>query len=334
MQIGMMGLGRMGANMVRRLMRAGHECVVYDISADAVAALVKEGAVGAASMEEFVSKLSKPRAAWLMLPAAITRKIAGEVAALMDEGDTVIDGGNSYYHDAVDQAAELAKKGIDFVDVGTSGGVWGLDRGYCLMIGGPDRAVKRLDPIFATLAPGADAGAKPDKAAGTAPFGYLHCGPSGAGHFVKMVHNGIEYGVMAAYAEGMNILKAANAGTEKRTADAETSPLPTPQYYRFDIDLPAVAEVWRHGSVIGSWLLDLTAGALKDDPALAKFGGRVSDSGEGRWTLKAAIDTGVPAPVLSSALFDRFASQGEAVFADKLLSAMRFAFGGHVEKKD
>jgi 6-phosphogluconate dehydrogenase len=269
-----------------------------------------------------------------MLPAAITRKIAGEVAALMDEGDTVIDGGNSYYHDAVDQAAELAKKGIDFVDVGTSGGVWGLDRGYCLMIGGPDRAVKRLDPIFATLAPGADAGAKPDKAAGTAPFGYLHCGPSGAGHFVKMVHNGIEYGVMAAYAEGMNILKAANAGTEKRAADAETSPLPTPQYYRFDIDLPAVAEVWRHGSVIGSWLLDLTAGALKDDPALAKFGGRVSDSGEGRWTLKAAIDTGVPAPVLSSALFDRFASQGEAVFADKLLSAMRFAFGGHVEKKD
>ena len=334
MQIGMMGLGRMGANMVRRLMRAGHECVVYDISADAVAALVKEGAVGAASMEEFVSKLSKPRAAWLMLPAAITRKIAGEVAALMDEGDTVIDGGNSYYHDAVDQAAELAKKGIDFVDVGTSGGVWGLDRGYCLMIGGPDRAVKRLDPIFATLAPGADAGAKPDKADGTAPFGYLHCGPSGAGHFVKMVHNGIEYGVMAAYAEGMNILKAANAGTEKRAADAETSPLPTPQYYRFDIDLPAVAEVWRHGSVIGSWLLDLTAGALKDDPALAKFGGRVSDSGEGRWTLKAAIDTGVPAPVLSSALFDRFASQGEAVFADKLLSAMRFAFGGHVEKKD
>ena len=334
MQIGMMGLGRMGANMVRRLMRAGHECVVYDISADAVAALVKEGAVGAASMEEFVSKLSKPRAAWLMLPAAITRKIAGEVAALMDEGDTVIDGGNSYYHDAVDQAAELAKKGIDFVDVGTSGGVWGLDRGYCLMIGGPDRAVKRLDPIFATLAPGADAGAKPDKADGTAPFGYLHCGPSGAGHFVKMVHNGIEYGVMAAYAEGMNILKAANAGTEKRAADAETSPLPTPQYYRFDIDLPAVSEVWRHGSVIGSWLLDLTAGALKADPALAGFGGRVSDSGEGRWTLKAAIDTGVPAPVLSSALFDRFASQGEAVFADKLLSAMRFAFGGHVEKKD
>jgi 6-phosphogluconate dehydrogenase len=251
----------------------------------------------------------------------------------MEKGDTIIDGGNSYYHDAVDQAAELAGKGIDFVDVGTSGGVWGLDRGYCLMIGGPDRAVKRLDPIFAALAPGADPGAKPDKAQGTAPFGYLHCGPSGAGHFVKMVHNGIEYGVMAAYAEGMNILKAANAGKQKRAADAETSPLPTPQYYQFDIDLPAVAEVWRHGSVIGSWLLDLTAGALKDDPALAKFGGRVSDSGEGRWTLKAAIDTGVPAPVLSSALFDRFASQGESAFADKLLSAMRFAFGGHVEKK-
>ena len=333
MQIGMMGLGRMGANMVRRLMRAGHECVVYDINADAVAALVKDGAVGASSMQDFVSKLSKPRTAWLMLPAAITPKIADQVAALMEDGDTVVDGGNSYYHDAVDQAAELARKGIDFVDVGTSGGVWGLERGYCLMIGGPDRAVKRLDPIFAALAPGADPGAKPDKAAGTAPFGYLHCGPSGAGHFVKMVHNGIEYGVMAAYAEGMNILKAANAGKEKRAADAETSPLPTPQYYQFDIDLPAVAEVWRHGSVIGSWLLDLTAGALKDDPALAKFGGRVSDSGEGRWTLKAAIDTGVPAPVLSSALFDRFSSQGESAFADKLLSAMRFAFGGHVEKK-
>ena len=249
MQIGMMGLGRMGANMVRRLMRAGHECVVYDISADAVAALVKDGAVGAASMQEFISKLSRPRTAWLMLPAAITPKIADQVAALMEEGDTIVDGGNSYYHDAVDQAAELAGKGIDFVDVGTSGGVWGLERGYCLMIGGPDRAVKRLDPIFAALAPGADPGATPDQAAGTAPFGSLHCGPSGAGHFVKMVHNGIEYGVMAAYAEGMNILKAANAGKEKRAADAETSPLPTPQYYQFDIDLPQVAEVWRHGSV-------------------------------------------------------------------------------------
>jgi 6-phosphogluconate dehydrogenase len=333
MQLGMMGLGRMGANMVRRLMRAGHECVVYDINAAAVTDLVKDGATGAASMEEFVSKLKKPRAVWLMLPAAITPRIADQIAALMEKGDTIIDGGNSYYHHAVDQAAELAEKGIDFVDVGTSGGVWGLDRGYCLMIGGPDRAVQRLDPIFATLAPGADPGTKPDRAQGTAPFGYLHCGPSGAGHFVKMVHNGIEYGVMAAYAEGMNILKAANAGKEKRAADAETSPLPTPQYYQFDIDLPQVAEVWRHGSVIGSWLLDLTAGALKDDPGLKKFGGRVSDSGEGRWTLKAAIDTGVPAPVLSSALFDRFSSQGESAFADKLLSAMRFAFGGHVEKK-
>jgi 6-phosphogluconate dehydrogenase len=332
MQIGMMGLGRMGANMVRRLMRDGHECVVYDINPASVAALVKDGAVGAASMEEFVGKLSKPRSAWLMLPAAITGKIADQVAALMESGDIIIDGGNSYYHDAVDHAAELAAKGINYVDVGTSGGVWGLERGYCLMIGGPDEAVRHLDPIFATLAPGADAGATPAKDAGTAPFGYLHCGPSGAGHFVKMVHNGIEYGVMAAYAEGMNILKSANAGKRQRTADAETSPLENPQYYQFDIDLAEVAEVWRHGSVIGSWLLDLTAGALKADSALTQFGGRVSDSGEGRWTLKAAIDTGVPAPVLSSALFDRFSSQGESEFSDKLLSAMRYAFGGHVEK--
>lgn len=336
MQIGMMGLGRMGANMVRRLLRDGHECVVYDINPASVAALVKDGAIGAASMEEFVGKLSKPRSAWLMLPAAITAKIAGQVATLMEKGDIIIDGGNSHYHDAVDQAAALAGKGIRYVDVGTSGGVWGLERGYCLMIGGPDDAVKHLDPVFATLAPGADKGAdgdaKPDPKAGTAQFGYLHCGPSGAGHFVKMVHNGIEYGVMAAYAEGINILKAANAGKKKREADAETSPLAQPQYYQFDIDLPAVTEVWRHGSVIGSWLLDLTAGALKADPGLEKFGGRVSDSGEGRWTLKAAIDTGVPAPVLSSALFDRFASQGESMFADKLLSAMRYAFGGHVEK--
>lgn len=332
MQIGMMGLGRMGANMVRRLMRDGHQCVVYDINPASVAALVKDGAVGAASLEEFVGKLSKPRSAWLMLPAAITGKIVDQVAALMEPGDIVIDGGNSYYHDAVDQGAKLATKGINFVDVGTSGGVWGLERGYCLMIGGPDEAVRHLDPVFATLAPGADGGANPPRDAGTAPFGYLHCGPSGAGHFVKMVHNGIEYGVMAAYAEGMNILNAANAGKVKRDADAETSPLQNPEYYQFDIDLPAVAEVWRHGSVIGSWLLDLTAGALKNDPTLAQFGGRVSDSGEGRWTLKAAIDTGVPAPVLSSALFDRFSSQGESVFADKLLSAMRYAFGGHVEK--
>lgn len=333
MQLGMMGLGRMGANMVRRLMKDSHECVVYDINAGAVADLVKEGSVGAASMEEFVGKLAKPRAVWLMLPAAITGRIVDQVAALMEPGDMIIDGGNSNYRDAVDQAAKLAVLGISFVDVGTSGGIWGFDRGYCLMIGGPDSAVKHLDPIFASLAPGADPGTTPAITEGTAEFGYLHCGPSGAGHFVKMVHNGIEYGVMAAYAEGINILKSANAGKAKRTADAETSPLSEPQYYQFDIDLPAVAEVWRHGSVIGSWLLDLTAGALKNDPTLKNFGGRVSDSGEGRWTLKAAIDTGVPAPVLSSALFDRFASQGESEFADKLLSAMRFAFGGHVEKK-
>ncbi|TIT77844.1 MAG: decarboxylating 6-phosphogluconate dehydrogenase [Mesorhizobium sp.] len=326
MQIGMMGLGRMGANMVRRLMRDGHECVVYDINSASVAGMVKDGAVGAASLEEFVAKLAKPRCAWLMLPAAITGGIVDQVAALMEPGDIIIDGGNSYYHDAVDQAAKLATKGISFVDVGTSGGVWGLERGYCLMIGGPDEAVQHLDTVFATLAPGADAGTNPSKDAGTAAFGYLHCGPSGAGHFVKMVHNGIEYGVMAAYAEGINILKSANAGKRGRTADAETSPLENPQYYQFDIDLAQVAEVWRHGSVIGSWLLDLTAGAL------TQFGGRVSDSGEGRWTLKAAIDTGVPAPVLSSALFDRFSSQGESAFADKLLSAMRYAFGGHVEK--
>ena len=333
MQLGMMGLGRMGANMVRRLMRDKHDCVVYDINASAVADLVKDGAIGAASLEEFVEKLDKPRAVWLMLPAAITGRIVGEVAALLEPGDIIIDGGNSNYRDAVDKAAKLAPDGIGFIDVGTSGGIWGFERGYCLMIGGPTEAVQHLDPIFSSLAPGADPGVTLSIDAGTAEYGYLHCGPSGAGHFVKMVHNGIEYGVMAAYAEGLNILKAANSGKEKRTADAETSPLAEPQYYRFDVDLPAVAEVWRHGSVIGSWLLDLTAGALKDDPQLKKFGGRVSDSGEGRWTLKAAIDTGVPAPVLSSALFDRFASQGESEFADKLLSAMRFAFGGHVEKK-
>lgn len=329
MQIGMMGLGRMGANMVRRLMRAGHECVVYDVNPASVDALVKEGAVGASSMEEFVAKLTPPRTAWLMLPAAITGKVADQVAALLHPGDIVVDGGNSWYHDAVDQAAELAQKGIDFVDVGTSGGVWGLERGYCLMIGGPDRAVAHLDTVFAALSPGgADSDAKTP-----AQQGYLHCGPSGAGHFVKMVHNGIEYGIMAAYAEGINILKNANAGKRERSADAETSPLQNPQYYQFDIDLPAVTEVWRHGSVIGSWLLDLTADALKDDPNLTKYGGRVSDSGEGRWTLKAAIDTSVPAPVLAAALFDRFSSQGESAFADKLLSAMRFAFGGHLEKK-
>ena len=333
MQLGMMGLGRMGANMVRRLMRDKHDCVVYDINAAAVADLVKDGATGGASLEDFVQKLDKPRAVWLMLPAAITGRIVDQVAALLEPGDIIIDGGNSNYRDAVDSAAKLAPRGISFIDVGTSGGIWGYERGYCLMIGGPDEAVQHLDPIFSSLAPGADPAASLSVDVGTAEYGYLHCGPSGAGHFVKMVHNGIEYGVMAAYAEGINILKAANSGNKPRTADAETTPLAEPQYYRFDIDLPAVAEVWRHGSVIGSWLLDLTAGALKEDPQLRKYGGRVSDSGEGRWTLKAAIDTGVPAPVLSSALFDRFASQGESEFADKLLSAMRFAFGGHVEKK-
>ncbi|MDQ2704831.1 MAG: decarboxylating 6-phosphogluconate dehydrogenase [Pseudomonadota bacterium] len=330
MQLGMMGLGRMGANMVRRLMKHGHECVAYDIDASAVADLVEQGAVGSSSLEEFVGKLEKPRAVWLMLPAAITGKVVHQVAALLEPGDIIIDGGNSNYRDAVDLGAELTGRGLSYVDVGTSGGVWGLERGYCLMIGGPDEAVKRLDPIFASLAPGAGAASAP--AAGTAARGYLHCGPSGAGHFVKMVHNGIEYGLMAAYAEGFNILQAADAGKEKRAADAETTPLAEPQYYQFDIDLAAVAEVWRHGSVIGSWLLDLTAGALKDDPDLRNFGGRVSDSGEGCWTLKAAIDAGVPAPVLSTALFDRFSSRGESEFADKMLSAMRFAFGGHKEK--
>jgi 6-phosphogluconate dehydrogenase len=329
MQIGMMGLGRMGANMVRRLMKGGHDCVVYDINPDSVAALVKEGAVGAASMEEFVRKLAAPRHVWLMLPAAITGKIVDQLAGLMEAGDTIIDGGNSNYRDAVDIAAKLSAKQQNFVDVGTSGGVWGLERGYCLMIGGPDEAVRQLDPIFATLAPG---GAADTSDAGTSSRGYLHCGPSGAGHFVKMIHNGIEYGMMAAYSEGFNILKAANAGKQERAADAETTPLSEPKYYQFNIDIAEVAEVWRHGSVIGSWLLDLTAGALRADPQLSQFGGRVSDSGEGRWTLRAAIDTGVPAPVLSSALFDRFSSQGHSEFADKMLSAMRYAFGGHVEK--
>lgn len=333
MQIGMMGLGRMGANMVRRLLKGGHECVVYDINPASVAALVSEGAIGAASIEDFVSCLQKPACAWLMLPAAITGANVDKVAALMVPGDIIIDGGNSFYHDDVDKAEQLRGLGIDYVDVGTSGGVWGAERGYCLMIGGSEAAVRHLDPIFATLAPG---NASDDEAASeglrTAHLGYLHCGPTGAGHFVKMVHNGIEYGMMAAYAEGMNILKAANAGNKTRDIDAETSPLQTPQYYRFDIDMAAVSEVWRHGSVISSWLLDLTADALKQDPELATYGGRVSDSGEGRWTLKAAIDTGVPTPVLSSALFQRFTSQGESLYADKLLSAMRFAFGGHHEK--
>ncbi|MEO5806515.1 phosphogluconate dehydrogenase (NAD(+)-dependent, decarboxylating) [Devosia sp.] len=334
MQLGMVGLGRMGANMVRRLLKAGHQCVVYDVNPQSVAALVAEGAVGAASYPEFLGQLAQPRAVWLMLPAAITGRIARDLASQMAAGDILIDGGNSYYRDAVDLAAELAPRDIAFVDVGTSGGVWGLDRGYSQMIGGSLHAVERLDPIFAALAPGADGHGGTPGTAETAGQGYLHCGPTGAGHFVKMVHNGIEYGMMAAYAEGLNILRAANAGNDTREADAETAPLHDPQYYRFDIDLAAVTEVWRHGSVIGSWLLDLTATALKQDPELSKFGGRVSDSGEGRWTLRAAVETGVPAPVLSSALFGRFASRDNDEFANKLLSAMRYSFGGHAEKPE
>ena len=332
MQIGMVGLGRMGANMVRRLMKDGHECVVFDVNAANVAALVKEGAIGASSSDDLVAKLKQPRAVWMMLPAAITPRVAREFAQKLEKGDAIIDGGNSFYRGAIDLAAEFAPLGVDFIDTGTSGGVWGLERGYSLMIGGPEPAVKRLDPIFASLAPGAAKGAEPDASGGTASRGYLHCGPTGAGHFVKMVHNGIEYGVMAAYAEGLNVLKAANAGKGERDIDAETTPLSNPEYYQFDIELAAVTEVWRHGSVIGSWLLDLTAAALKADPHLEGFEGRVSDSGEGRWTLQAAIETGVPAPVLSSALFERFSSRGEAEFAGKVLSAMRYAFGGHLEK--
>lgn len=333
MQLGMMGLGRMGSNMVRRLMRAGHECVVYDIKEESVAALVKEGAVGTGSMEAFVAALDTPKCVWLMLPAALTGTVAKQLAGLLQAGDIIIDGGNSHYRDAVDRAAAMNRKGISYLDVGTSGGVWGLDRGYCLMIGGPDAAVKRLSPVFAALAPGAGAANAPASGAqDTAQLGYLHCGPSGAGHFTKMVHNGIEYGVMAAYAEGLNILKAANAGNVGQTIDAETAPLKEPEYYRFDIDLAAVSEVWRHGSVIGSWLLDLAAEALKQDGELSRFNGQVSDSGEGRWTMQAAIDTGVPAPVLASALFGRFTSRGHSEFADRMLSAMRFAFGGHLEK--
>ena len=332
MQIAMVGLGRMGANMVRRLLKAGHDCVVFDVNADNVAALVKEGATGATSPDDLVAKLTAPRAVWLMLPAAITPKIARDFAARLQRGDAIIDGGNSFYRESMDLAAEFAPLGIDVVDTGTSGGVWGLERGYSLMIGGPEAAVKRLDPVFASLAPGAGQNIAADPVTGTAPMGYLHCGPTGAGHFVKMVHNGIEYGVMAAYAEGINLLKAANAGARDREADAETAPLSQPQYYRFDLDLAAVTEVWRHGSVIGSWLLDLTAQALKQDPGLENYDGRVSDSGEGRWTLQAAIDTGVPAPVLASALFERFSSRGQAEFSGKVLSAMRYAFGGHLEK--
>src|SRR5947207_8194498 len=335
MQLGMIGLGRMGANMVRRLQKNGHKCVVYDRSADSVKQLEGEGATGATSIDDFIKKLQKPRAIWLMVPAAVVDASLHDLAGKLEAGDTVIDGGNSYYIDDIRRAKELSKKGIHYCDVGTSGGVWGLERGYCQMIGGETEVVKRLDPIFKTLAPGrgnVDRTPGRDKIAGTAEHGYLHCGPSGAGHFVKMVHNGIEYGLMAAYAEGLNILHHANIGKHKRDVDAETTPLRHPEYYPYDLNLADIAEVWRRGSVIASWLLDLAAIALLESPDLAKFAGRVSDSGEGRWTVMAAIDEAVPAPVLTSALFERFSSRGEADFADKLLSAMRFEFGGHHEK--
>jgi 6-phosphogluconate dehydrogenase len=334
-QLGMIGLGRMGANMVRRLLKGDHECVVFDMSAKAVAELGKEKAIGTASLAEFTKRLTKPRAVWLMVPAGVVDQTIPDLLPYLDRGDILVDGGNSYYIDDIRRAKELAAKGIHYVDVGTSGGVWGLERGYCMMIGGETDPVKRLDPIFATLAPGR--GSIPrtpgrEKADSTAEQGYLHCGPSGAGHFVKMVHNGIEYGVMAAYAEGLAILKAANVGKQAGVVDAETTPLRDPELYQYDLSLPDIAEVWRRGSVIASWLLDLSAAALIADPALSNFSGRVSDSGEGRWTIKAAIDEGVPAHVLSSALYERFSSRGEADFADKLLSAMRYAFGGHLEK--
>jgi 6-phosphogluconate dehydrogenase len=336
MQLGMVGLGRMGANLVRRLMRDGHECVVYDVNPDAVKQLAGEGATGADSLDEFVTKLDKPRAAWVMVPAGeITERTVDDLAERLEPGDAIIDGGNSYYRDDMRRSAALADKGIDYVDCGTSGGVFGLERGYCLMIGGPDETVKRLNPIFATIAPGIEAAERTPGRSGeasTAEHGYLHCGPSGAGHFVKMVHNGIEYGMMAAFAEGLNILQNANAGKVEREADAETAPLEQPEYYQYDMDIPEIAEVWRRGSVVGSWLLDLTAAALVESPDLSDFEGRVSDSGEGRWTSIAAIEEGVPAGVLTTALYERFASRDLDDFADKVLSAMRKQFGGHAEK--
>jgi 6-phosphogluconate dehydrogenase len=334
-QLGMIGLGRMGANMVRRLIKDGHQCVVFDRSPDAVKDLVKEKAVGAASLADLVKKLNKPRAVWLMVPAAAVDGTIADLSPLLEGGDILIDGGNSYYVDDIQRAKELAAKGVHYVDVGTSGGVWGLERGFCMMIGGESDVLQHLDSIFATLAPGiGDLPRTPgrESRAGTAERGYLHCGPNGAGHFVKMVHNGIEYGIMAAYAEGLGVLKAANIGKQQNEADAETTPLRDPGRYQYDLNLADVAEVWRRGSVIASWLLDLTASALAVDPTLTKFAGRVSDSGEGRWTIKAAIDEGVPVPVLTTALYERFASRGEADYQDKLLSAMRFGFGGHLEK--
>jgi 6-phosphogluconate dehydrogenase len=336
MQLGIVGLGRMGANMARRLMRDGHEIVAYDVNPDAVSALAGEGATGASSLPDLAAKLSAPRAVWVMVPAGeITEQTVADVAGVLESGDAIVDGGNSYYRDDIRRAEKVGEKGVDYVDCGTSGGVFGLERGYCLMIGGPDRAVERLDPIFAALAPGVDSAERtPGRSGEVSPAenGYLHCGPNGAGHFVKMVHNGIEYGIMAAYAEGLNILKNANAGKVQREADAETAPLDHPEYYQYDLDLPEVTEVWRRGSVIGSWLLDLTAASMQESPDLSDFAGRVSDSGEGRWTSIAAIDEGVPAPVLTAALYERFGSRGNDEFADKVLSAMRKQFGGHDEK--
>ena len=335
MELGMIGLGRMGANMVRRLTKAGHTCVVYDLHADAVQALVKEGAVGAASLEELVGKLQAPRAVWMMVPAGVVDATLKGLVPLLAKDDAIIDGGNSYYHDDLHRSAELKPKGIHYVDVGTSGGVYGAERGFCLMIGGETEVVKRLDPIFATLAPSINEAPRTpgrEKVGGTAEHGYLHCGPNGAGHFVKMVHNGIEYGIMASYAEGLNILRNANAGKTKQTVDAETTPLRNPDLYKYDLNLADITEVWRRGSVIASWLLDLAAISLLDSPDLSKFAGRVSDSGEGRWTLNAAIDESVPAPVLSAALYARFSSRGDDEFANKVLSALRYQFGGHEEK--
>lgn len=336
MQLGMIGLGRMGANMVRRLMRDKHECVVYDVNPASAEALGKEGAIPAKTLDEFIAKLSKPRAIWLMVPAGVVDKTLEDLVPKLEKNDIVIDGGNSYYIDDIRRSKQLAQRGLHYVDVGTSGGVWGLERGYCMMIGGPQDAVTKLDPIFKSLAPGLgsiDRTPGRDKLGGTSELGYLHCGPSGAGHFVKMVHNGIEYGIMAAYAEGLNVLRHANVGKIGRTTDAETTPLRNPEHYQYDLNLADIAEVWRRGSVIASWLLDLTAAALADDKELSKFTGRVSDSGEGRWTIQAAVEEGAPAPVLSTALYQRFTSRGSEEFADKLLSAMRYEFGGHLEKK-
>ena len=335
MQIGMIGLGRMGANMVRRLISGGHECVVFARTQTSVQAMVEAKAIGSTSLADLVQKLTKPRAIWLMVPAASVDETIASLLPLLDAGDILIDGGNSHYIDDIERAKSLVTKNIHYVDVGTSGGVWGEKRGYCLMIGGEEAVVKRLDPIFSTLAPGIgtiDRTAGRDKIGGTAEHGYLHCGANGAGHFVKMVHNGIEYGMMAAYAEGLGILRAANVGKNQHAIDAETTPLRNPEHYQYDMQLADIAEVWRRGSVVASWLLDLTASALAEDPALSKFAGRVSDSGEGRWTIQAAIDTAVPAPVLTTALYERFSSRGEADFQNKLLSAMRYEFGGHIEK--